>query len=166
MTTFSPVKIEETIGIFDRIKSEVAVQFPILSHTHLNVACDEAERRHEQTWRFLCHVGHRKNKLCCAWDFIGIPRRYKEGIIWHEFGHLIAEPKIVANPRPKHINKEIEKTANMAILECFGIKLTYDPKFHHLEYVVGRRNERSSFSQRNPMLALRKGIPYRHARLQ
>lgn len=50
--------------------------------------CKQADKEHKASLRQYAHVGHIKgNVICVAKAFIGLPKKFKLGLIGHELGH-------------------------------------------------------------------------------
>ncbi len=120
--------------MFGSIARKVSKKFLKLKNMELHIGCDLAENDHAEEWRHLAHVGHLKNKICTVWDFLKIPSKYQEAIIWHEYGHVIDGKAVLNNP-PKHISKYVEKKANNLIQKHFGLNIMYDKNYHYLQYI-------------------------------
>ncbi len=55
--------------------------------------CDEANRDHAAAVRQYAHVGpHGDDVICVAEAFLDLGRDYRDGLLAHEIGHLVADP--------------------------------------------------------------------------
>jgi hypothetical protein len=54
--------------------------------------CEEAEREHAENRRQYAHTFHFPETICIVEAFWRLPKRHRDGIILHEFGHLVAGP--------------------------------------------------------------------------
>lgn len=75
--------------------------------------CELAQREHGESKRQYAHVFHRDNVICVCFDFLTVPKHYRQGIIWHEIGHLLVGPE------------GSEQDANEAVYQEFGIRIKY-----------------------------------------
>jgi len=105
---------------FVKIKEEVVAVFPDLEPV-IFVKCDEITGGVED-YRAFMHVFHVPNAICHTPRAQELSDANIEGILWHEFGHIIAG------------EDGDECDADTTILEEFGIELSYDDK--NLQYVL------------------------------
>lgn len=110
------------------VKRVVSAIFPELAGTKLFVGCPHTMEKHShhqvkdtdrsgKNWRAFMHTGHFDNTICVH------PHAEKElkmdqliGMVFHEFGHRIADLKKVKNT---------QKNADLMIEKYFGIKIRY-----------------------------------------
>jgi hypothetical protein len=57
------------------------------------IHCDLADREHAEHRRQYSHTFHYPRTICVAESFWTLPIRYRDGIISHELGHLLAGPE-------------------------------------------------------------------------
>lgn len=107
---------------FLKIKDEAVKVFPDLENT-IFVKCDEIAKD-TGDYRAYMHVFHVPHAICHAEQAKELSDANLEGIIWHEFGHLIAG------------EEGDECDADCAVLEEFKIEIGYDDK--DLQFVRSR----------------------------
>lgn len=86
--------------------------------------CAIADRDHRENIRNYAHTYHYPRTICLAEAFWELPREYRDGIILHEIGHLLAGPQ------------GSEADANRAAEEWSGSRIQY------VDSPYGRRLER------------------------
>lgn len=86
--------------------------------------CAIAERDHRKDVRNYAHTFHFPQTICFAKAFWKLPREYRDGILLHEIGHLLAGPQ------------GSESDANEAVFDWIGARIEYVNSAH------GRRLER------------------------
>lgn len=108
-------KIEKFDKLFTSIRKKVERKYGSLVISY--VWCPQADEEHEKSFRQYAHTFHlMRPKICFAIDVINLSKRYIQGIIWHEVGHLLE-----GQYGP-------EERANQRILEDFGVEIIYCPK--------------------------------------
>lgn len=76
--------------------------------------CDEVEREHECSARQYAHVFHKGARtICVAKAFWKLPKSYRDGIISHEIGHILAG------------RNGNEQDANRMAREVLGARIRY-----------------------------------------
>lgn len=75
--------------------------------------CPEAERDHKRNRRNYAHTYHYPETICVAKEFWELPEPYRDAILLHEIGHLIAGPT------------GSESDANRASEELSGWRIRY-----------------------------------------
>lgn len=103
--------------------------------------CALAERDHKEDIRNYAHTYHYENTICLAEAFWELPRQYRDGIILHEIGHLIAG------------SHGSEDEANEAAYEWSGSRIQYvdSPYGRHLERLANMAGARVIGRRRNPI---------------
>lgn len=107
---------------FERIHRLVRAAFPMLKPVRLRVGCSIAERDYTKVFkglegqRIMAHTGHQRNTVCVSRRMFRLARPYWNGILLHEFGHLIS---IVASRSYR------EDDADFAIWGWVGIPIRY-----------------------------------------
>ena len=86
--------------------------------------CAIAESDHRKDVRNYAHTYHYPHTICFAKAFWKLPREYRDGIILHEIGHLLAGPE------------GSESDANDAVFDWSGARIEY------VDSPYGRRLER------------------------
>lgn len=109
------MKLPRTTIIFNRIKSVIITEFPYMFKVRI-ATCPEAEAEHLTSPRQFAHTfcQGRTGIICVTLQIEELPAQYIRGLLWHEFGHLIAGPK------------GSEKEADEAIFAYFGVRIMYD----------------------------------------
>lgn len=110
------MKLERTIRIFNRIKSVVITEFPYMFRVKI-ATCPDAEAEHLESPRQYAHTFCQRlydEIICVAPAIEELPAQYIRGLLWHEFGHLIAGPE------------SSEKEADESIYALFGVRIMYD----------------------------------------
>jgi hypothetical protein len=97
--------------------------------------CLEADKEHGANQRQYAHTFHYPETICVAEAFWTLPKRYRDGVILHEIGHLLAGVEAS------------EKAANDAVEERTGARIEYvDSKYGpNLERAGGDVRPRLSF---------------------
>ena len=93
--------------------NRVAPDLDYIKHEYC-AACDAA---HEQSARQFAHTYHKPSVICWARAASDLPVEHQLGILMHEYGHLLAGDK--------SCEFEDEKAADLAVLDRFGIEITY-----------------------------------------
>lgn len=88
--------------------------------------CEEVEREHQKDIRQYAHTYHYPGVICVCAAFWELPKKYRDGILLHEIGHLIVGPR----------GSEAEATA--AAEAFFGAEIRY------VDSAYGRELERLS----------------------
>lgn len=122
------MKYPKTRRIFQRIRREVDRKF-FVGHIKINFDCIDALRDHFRSSRQYAHTSCslNKNAICMAPQIERLAEKFIAGIIWHEFGHIIAGRIDDLEAR--------EYEANKVIKDYFGVKIKYSRDRWKLEYV-------------------------------
>ena len=75
--------------------------------------CEEAEREHRRNRRQYAHVYHVPGQICLCKAFWELPKVYRDGVLLHEIGHLVAGPE------------GSEEDATRAAETLFGVQIDY-----------------------------------------
>lgn len=99
--------------------------------------CSEVEAEHRKDRRQYAHTYHYANTICVCRAFWELPKPYRDGVLLHEIGHLLAGPD------------GGESDANEAAREFFGVPIKYvdSPYGRELERISNMPRRRR---RRNP----------------
>lgn len=102
--------------------------------------CVQADEEHRENLRQYAHTYHYAETICLAKSFWQLPKSYRDGIILHEIGHLLAGPQ--GN----------EDDANRAVEQWSGAKIHYvdSPYGNELERLINM-GARVIARRRNPL---------------
>jgi hypothetical protein len=75
--------------------------------------CRIAQRDHEENRRQYAHTFHYPGTICLAREFWELPKEFRDGILLHEIGHMLAGPE------------GTEAEATEAAERFFGVEIRY-----------------------------------------
>ena len=103
--------------------------------------CVQADKEHRENLRQYAHTYHYSETICLAKSFWQLPKGFRDGIILHEIGHLLAGPE------------GDEEDANRAVEEWSGARIQYvdSPYGRHLERLTNMAGARVISRRRNPL---------------